>query len=1188
MKTTVSISFKLVGFMLAVSVLPLLMLQVASYLAGRQTMIDRAMSQHAQLLEIQRDYLNLQTEQIESLAETPAWIKEVERLPVASNTDSGVNASYAALLAKTRIGQLLGSYTGLGALESLDLFAANGGQYHIGERLNGSDRDASELARQMARASESPRQTVWIGVNRAGASGSQPVLSAIKAMYKSDPSGSKPEVLGMLRANFSTDYLHAHFRTVNLGEGGYLLLLDQRGAMVYHPNKALIGQPVPGNLAQTLVRPTGSDFVEYGGESVLLTHLRLPDKGWTLLAVVPQSTVTAPLRRVQQASVALLVGCLLVIAWFTRMYLHRVVYPLRDVSNGFRDFQANRLAPDWRLAAPKAWIQMGALVHWFNAFLDTTQRQREVADALQASEERNRGLIRAIPDQIFVNQRDGRFLDVQAGNEALLLHPADFLMNRTVVELLPPEVATLFIHAIGRALDSGQMQEFQYALEIRGQDLDFEARLVATGDDTVISLVRDITGRKRTEMALQESEERYRTAFKTSRESINISRLKDGCYLDVNDEFTRLTGWTKEEAIGKTSGELNLWRNIDDRQRMVDILRCDGFCENLQIELVTRNGRIFTGLLSANVMTLKGEMCLFSVTRDITELKHAEEELRIAATAFESEQGMIVTNAQRVILRVNRAFTAITGYGADEAVGQTPSILSSGRHDSAYYAAMTQALESTGAWQGEIWNRRKNGEVYPEWISISAVKGDAGMVTHYVSAFVDISERVKAQAQVDTLAFYDPLTSLPNRRLLRDRLNQALQVSTRHARNNALLFVDLDNFKTLNDTLGHSEGDALLVQVAQRLKACVRDGDTVARLGSDEFLVLLEDLSEDDIEAATQAETVGEKIFEAFRPHFSLGDGVRHHCTTSIGITLFGGLVEGSEQPLKRAELAMFQAKTAGRNSLRFFDAQMQEKVSALAALEVDLRTAVAEQQFSLHYQPQVVGVGRITGAEALIRWQHPLRGMVSPAEFIPLAEHCALILELGQWVLETACAQLAVWATDPALAHLTVAVNVSASQFKHPGFVNAVLDTLARTRATPTQLKLELTESMLVDDVETIILKMGVLRAHGICFSLDDFGTGYSSLAYLKRLPLDQLKIDQGFVQNIVTDPNDAAIAKMVVVLAQSMGLSVIAEGVELQAQADLLMQMGCHAYQGYLFSRPLPLLAFEKLARQKDRLAV
>jgi diguanylate cyclase (GGDEF)-like protein len=402
-------------------------------------------------------------------------------------------------------------------------------------------------------------------------------------------------------------------------------------------------------------------------------------------------------------------------------------------------------------------------------------------------------------------------------------------------------------------------------------------------------------------------------------------------------------------------------------------------------------------------------------------------------------------------------------------------------------------------------------------------------------------------------------------------------------RKNALLFVDLDNFKTLNDTLGHHQGDVLLTQVAQRLKTCIHEGDTVARLGGDEFVVMIEDLSEDEIVAATQAEALGDKILSAFVPEFSLEQG-NHHCTPSIGITLFGGEpLESSDQPLKRAELAMFQTKATGRNTMRFFDAKMQAEVSAHAALEAEMREAVNKQQFLLHFQPQVVGASHVTGVEALVRWQHPRRGLVSPAEFIPLAENNGQILAIGQWVLEAACTQLAAWATKPGLAHLTMAVNVSARQFQQTDFVERVLDTLTRTRATPRRLKLELTESMLINDVESIIVKMSALKARGVSFSLDDFGTGYSSLAYLKRLPLDQLKIDKVFVRNIVTDPNDAAIAKMVVALSESLGLAVIAEGVELQAQADFLAHLGCHAYQGYLFSRPLPIEALEAFALER-----
>ena len=687
----------------------------------------------------------------------------------------------------------------------------------------------------------------------------------------------------------------------------------------------------------------------------------------------------------------------------------------------------------------------------------------------------------------------------------------------------------------------------------------------------------DVSERYAAQEALEESRERHRALSEAAFEAIFIS--EKGVCLDQNSKAEELFGYTLEQAKGRMGTE---WIVPQDRALVLQNMST-GYEQPYEVTGLRKDGSTFPAVICGRMMRYGNRAVRVTSMRDITERKLAEEAQRIAATAFESAQGMIITDARHVILRVNQAFTQITGYSAEEALGQTPRVLTSDRHDRSFYEAMQHTLESQGAWAGEIWNRRKNGDVYPEWLSISAVKDSAGATSHYVAIFTDLSERVKAQAQIDTLAFYDPLTQLPNRRLLLDRLEQALHVSTRHARRSALLFVDLDNFKTLNDTMGHHPGVLLLVQVAQRLQTCIREGDTVARLGSDEFVVMLENLSEDDIEAATQAETVADKVLGSFLRHFDLEQGP-HHATASIGITLFGNdAAESSEQPLKRAELAMFQAKSAGRNALRFFDAGMQAEVSARAALEADLRDAVHKRQFVLHYQPQVVGNGRITGVEALLRWQHPRRGMVSPAEFIPLAEETGLILPLGQWVLSTACAQLAAWADDPALARLTMAVNVSARQFQQADFVDSVLATLASTKATARLLKLELTESMLVNSLEDIIAKMGSLKSRGVGFSLDDFGTGYSSLSYLKLLPLDQLKIDQGFVRNIVTDPNDAAIAKMVVVLAESLGLAVIAEGVELQAQADFLAHQGCHAYQGYLFSRPLPLAELEAFARRQ-----
>ena len=445
----------------------------------------------------------------------------------------------------------------------------------------------------------------------------------------------------------------------------------------------------------------------------------------------------------------------------------------------------------------------------------------------------------------------------------------------------------------------------------------------------------------------------------------------------------------------------------------------------------------------------------------------------------------------------------------------------------------------------------------------------------------EVAERKMADDEIRNLAYHDALTRLPNRRLLFDRLQHAIAASSRSGRYCALLFIDLDNFKTLNDTLGHDAGDLLLQEVSRRLATCLREGDTAARLGGDEFVVLLENLSENAQEAATQAETTGEKIHGALNQTYQLANH-EYNGTPSIGVTLFTDHQDTVDELLKRADLAMYHAKSAGRNALRFFDPQMQAVITTRATLEAGLREALLKQQFLLYYQAQVDSQGRVTGAEALLRWQHPQGELVSPMEFIPLAEDTGLILLVGRWVLETACAQLALWAACPELAHLMVAVNVSAREFHHKDFVDQVKSVLVTSGARPQRLKLELTESLLLHDVEDTIVKMTALRAEGVSFSLDDFGTGYSSLSYLKRLPLDQVKIDRSFVRDVLTDAYDSAIARSVIDLGRNLGLGVIAEGVESGAQRDFVAANGCQNYQGYLFSRPLPLHEFEKFVRR------
>ena len=564
------------------------------------------------------------------------------------------------------------------------------------------------------------------------------------------------------------------------------------------------------------------------------------------------------------------------------------------------------------------------------------------------------------------------------------------------------------------------------------------------------------------------------------------------------------------------------------------------------------------------------------LARNITSRMQAELDLRIAATAFNAQDGMAITDAQRQILRCNPAFTVITGYTEQEAVGKSLHILNSGRHDRAFYQNMWDTVEATGNWRGDVWNKRKNGDIYPDSRTVTAVFGKNGKITHFVNTFNDITLRKAAEEEINKLAFYDPLTHLPNRRLLLDRLRQAMGLGVRNGRCGALQVIDLDNFKTLNDTLGHDVGDQLLQQVATRLTECVREIDTVARLGGDEFVVLLTQLSSYNAEAATHAESVGEKILQSISQPYQLGSH-EHQIFASMGVTLYFGHQDSTDELLKQADLAMYQAKSAGRNTLRFYDPQMQAVVNARVRLEADIRRGLAQQQFVLHYQSQVDRQGQVVGAEALLRWPHPQRGNVSPSEFIPLAEDSGLILPLGRWVLHAACTQLQLWSRSPLTQALSLAVNVSARQFRQVDFVEAVLHILQTTGAPAHRLKLELTESLLVDDVEETTDKMHALKAHGVGFSLDDFGTGYSSLTYLKRLPLDQLKIDQSFVQDLLTDPKDAAIARTVITLGHSLGLSVIAEGVETQEQQHFLEAERCDAYQGYFFGPPVPIADFE-----------
>ncbi|MFZ0745197.1 MAG: PAS domain S-box protein [Terracidiphilus sp.] len=710
-----------------------------------------------------------------------------------------------------------------------------------------------------------------------------------------------------------------------------------------------------------------------------------------------------------------------------------------------------------------------------------------------------------------------------------------------------------------------------------------------------ITVVEDINERKtaeerlgRAQEALRISEQRYRTTFEMSTDAVCINRLSDGVYIDANQAFLQIVGYERPEIIGHSSLDLGIWADPDDRRRVIEGLRVHSVRPNLETMFRRKNGATFWGLMSASLIEVNGVACVLSVSRDISDAKASEKRLAAAVDALRASEeryrtvfqtcfdGILINRLDNgKCLDVNQMFLNCMGFERDEVIGKTTAELGIWA-DTKDRANLFEVLGKTPSCHGfEARFRKKDGGIL--WGMLSATLSEIDGIPCLISITRDISDAKAAEKEIRNLAFFDQLTGLPNRRMLLDRLRHSLASSSRSDRKRALLFVDLDNFKDLNDSLGHQTGDLMLQEVAGRLSACVRESDTVARLGGDEFVVMLEDLSNSAEEAATQAKTVGEKILDAIGESFWLS-GRECFSSSSIGITVFGDKRENTSELLQQADIAMYQSKAAGRNTLRFFEPALQSAVTARAAMEEELRQAIRANQFLLYYQPQV-NPNQIIGAEALVRWTHPKRGLLAPGEFISLAEQTGLILPLGEWVLEAACKQIAAWGACLETAHLMMAVNISARQFRQPNFVEQVVDIVCRTGANPQNLRLELTESLLVENIDEIVAKMTRLQTYGLRFALDDFGTGYSSLNYLRHLPLNQLKIDRSFVENILEDTTSGAIAQTIVSLGKAMGLPVMAEGVETEAQRDYLIGLGCHLFQGYLFSKPLPLEEFEQL---------
>jgi diguanylate cyclase (GGDEF)-like protein/PAS domain S-box-containing protein len=836
---------------------------------------------------------------------------------------------------------------------------------------------------------------------------------------------------------------------------------------------------------------------------------------------------------------------------------------------------------------------------YIDGFIQDITNRRQAEIQLHDSEELYRNVFQSGPNTAVISRlSDGVIIDA---NQAFLDSTGferNEVIGRTVLDLGIWVNASERQRFVDAALHNKTCRDFE-ALSRRKNGQTFWIRLSASlieiaGVQCLLAFGQDISEAKAAEErlalaqeALRASEVRYRTAFQMNLDSVDICHKEDGTFIDVNDAFLRITGFNREEVIGHTALEIGIWENPKDREKLIEALSQNASCQNLEFPYRTKDRRLRLGRLSVTPIELDGSPCILSVTRDVTEASEAKKHLAKAQEALRASEEHYRTIFQTSIdgiaisrledgkfIDVNQAYLNIVGFEREEVIGRT-SVEIGVWTDEKIRQEIVEVLRRDSYFRNlTIPYGRKGGGQF--WVHLSASTIELDGVPCILSIVRDTSEIREAEERIKDLSYYDPLTHLPNRRLLLERLQHAPNTVAGDSRKRALLFIDLDEFKKLNDALGQQTGDLLLQEAARRLTACVRGSDTVARCGGDDFAVILNDLGEMPEPAATQAKIVAEKIRAALAQTYML-DGHECHCPCSIGVAVFGDEPVSAHQVFQQAELAMHQAKAAGRNTTHFFVPALQSEANARAAIEEDLYKAIKDNQFLLYYQPQVEE-GRLIGAECLIRWNHPLRGLIDPDEFIPLAEENGLILPLGDWILNTACAQIAAWSHRRQMKNIPITVNISARQFRQPEFVEQALAALYRTGANPQNLKLELTESMLLENIEEVIAKMTDLKSHGLRFSLDDFGVGYSSLSYLKRLPLDQLKIDISFVRDILADASSGAIAQTIISLGRTMGMSVIAEGIETEEQRDFLVRLGCHAFQGYLYSKPLPLDEFER----------
>ena len=782
-----------------------------------------------------------------------------------------------------------------------------------------------------------------------------------------------------------------------------------------------------------------------------------------------------------------------------------------------------------------------------------------------------RTFVDALPDLVFFKDRQGRYLACNQAFEAFAGRLESEIVGLTDIEIFGPVLGAAFVANDLQVLESGLSRRNEErivypdgreaVLDTLKTPFTYESGL--TG---LIGVSREITSLKDAEAALlasQASLERAQAVARTGSWQFDL----------LNGELT----WSTEtyRIFGLAAGTPVTYASFLDRVYPEDRPRVDaawqaairGATYEVQHRIVVDGSIRWVSERAEFSCDPSGRVLAgLGTVQDITQQKLAEDKLKQAAAVFENTaEAVLITDVDHRIVAVNRAFTLITGYSAEEAVGRRPTLLSSGRQNAGFYASMWQTVSSTDHWRGEIWNRRKNGEIYPELLTLSTVRDEEGFITNFVGVFSDISQMKQAEAQLQHLAHYDALTDLPNRVLLNLRLEHGVERVRRTGEMMAALFMDIDRFKNVNDSLGHPVGDELLVEIARRLRGRIRAEDTLARLGGDEFVMLL-----DRVQRPDDVANFAREVIDLMNQPFHLADGQEVFVGASIGISLFPNDNDDHLQLIRNADAALYEAKAAGRNVYRFYTEALTFAAQERLALEVALRRALERKEFVLHYQPVIaVASGYTIGVEALVRWVHPVEGLIGPARFIPVAEETGLITTLGVWVLEEACRQGRAWLDEGRV--LSVAVNISSRQFSDGTLVGAVRRALDTTGFPASMLTLELTESAVMENSDRAVEVLEQLKMIGVRFSIDDFGTGYSSLAYLKRFPVDALKIDRSFVADIAEDENDRMIVATVVAMARQLQLEVIAEGVETPVQLEFLSQLGCSACQGYLFGHPV-----------------